>query len=42
MTRKVLEVKEVKRILVEKEVKKLFEKEIGQDENLGNDSLSLE
>jgi len=42
MTRKVLEVKEVKRILVEKEIKELFQKEIGEDEIPGNDGLMLE
>lgn len=40
MTRKILEVKEIKRILVEKEVQELFEKDINDgDESFGNDGL---
>jgi hypothetical protein len=36
MTRKILEVKEIKRILVEKEVKELFERDI-DNESQGSD-----
>lgn len=43
MTKKILEVKEIKRLLVEKEVKNLFDKETDQgDETFGNDGLMLE
>ena len=40
MVRKILEVKEIKRVLIENEVKALFEKDIDHDEDENN--LTLE
>jgi len=42
MTRKILEVKEVKRILIEKEVKQLFHNDGNQPQNNNNDTPYLE
>lgn len=41
MVRKILEVKEIKRVLIEKEVKALFDKDIDHDEGEDENNLTL-